>query len=53
MKFHEDRCKGYENGMKTILPNRVYSNPCIVTLNFDLLTRKSIGRIPESIGVCM
>ena len=30
-----------------------FSNPCIVTLTFDLLTPKSIGSILDSWGDCM
>ena len=31
VKFHNDRCKG-----KAIMRQTVFSNPCIVTLTFDL-----------------
>ena len=31
----------------------IFSNPCIVTLTFDLLTLKSIESILDSWGDCM
>ena len=34
-------------------PETIFSNLCIVTLTFDLLTSKSIGHILDSWGVCM
>ena len=34
-------------------PETFFSNPCIVTLTFDLLTPKSIGSILDSWGDCM
>ena len=49
MKFHDDRCKG----KAVYAPETIFSNLCIVTLTFDLLTSKSIGHILASWGVCM
>ena len=40
MKFHDDRCNG-----KAIMRS--------MTLTFDLLTPKSIGQIPNSVGLCV
>ena len=34
-------------------PETLFSNPCIVTLTFDLLTPKSIGSIIDSWGDCI
>ena len=49
MKFHDDGCKG-----KAVMRRKtIFSNLCIVTLTFDLLTSKSIGHILASWGVCM
>ena len=48
-KFHDDRCKGESS----YAPETSFSNLCIVTLTFDLLTSKSIGHILDSWGVCM
>ena len=49
VKFHDDRCKG-----KAVMRQEtIFSNLCIVTLTFDLLTSKSIGHILDSWGVCM
>ena len=49
VKFHDDRCKG-----KAVMRREpFFSNLCIVTLTFDLLTSKSIGHILASWEVCM
>ena len=41
--------------LKGLIPPRgqFFSNLCIVTLTFDLLTSKSIWHILDSLGVCM
>ena len=43
--------KGTQSWARIILPNlAIFSYQCIVTLTFDLLTRKSQGHILELVG---
>ena len=39
--------------LSSYAPETIFSNLCIVTLTFDLLSSKSIGHILASWGVCM
>ena len=50
-KFHDDKCKGKavmrQNNFTFFIFNlAIFSYQCIVTLTFDLLTRKSLGQNP-------